>query len=252
MRQSIVLALLMASLARGIEKVAAKPARRFSPYCVRVYPNWYELVTDFKLIAKPEEWDAIQQSIEELPSTEYCVLRNGICFTIVHQSEDFARALIYSDNHRVFVSEVDFEEDMEPIKVEREHRIPTLRRYNVRFFIKFGEEGYNLGIRVPDWWWDEVRASCAKPMKEDKDYPTGQVKLILTTISDREFDPYWEPVEWSSTFYKKTAKQIRDRRDQQRQKFGWKTVERPDLPELSIDWPESIEHKYFNVEHRGI
>jgi len=251
--QSIVLALLVAWFARGIENAAAKPARRFSPYYVRVYPKWFEILNDFKLIKNPEEWHAIQNTFEELPSAEYRVLRNGVCFTVVHQSEDFERTLIYSDNWRTFFSEVDFEEEMRPIKIEeREQRLARLFEYYVRFLMKSGDKGYNLGIIVPDWWWDEVKASCPTPLEEDKDYPTGQVKLILATISFREFDLYWEPMERSISFYEKTAKQIRDRRDEQRKKLGWKAVEHPDLSELSIAWPDSIEHKYFNVEHRAI
>ena len=253
-RQSIVLALLMASLAGGIENAAAKPTRRFSPYYVRVYPNWYDLLIDFKLIDKPEEWHAIQKSFEGLPTTEYRVLRNGVCFTVVHQSEDFERTLIYSDNHRVFVSEIDFEEDAEPIRIERTNRFGEPNSCDVRLLMKSSGDGYNLGIRVPGRWWDQVKTSCPKPKGEIADSPTGQIDLILATISNREFDLYWEPIEWNSTFYDKTAKQIRARRDEQRQKLGWKTIEHDsDLGvELGIDFPESIEHKYFNVEHRGI
>lgn len=77
---------------------------------------------------------------------------------------------------------------MEPIKIEREHEIPMLSKYDVRFFVKFSGDGYNLGIIVPDWWWDKVKASCPKPTKQDRDYLTGRIELILTTISYREFE----------------------------------------------------------------
>jgi hypothetical protein len=125
---------------------------------------------------------------------------------------------------------------------------------DVRLFVRCGADGYKLGIRVPSQWWNEVKASSPKPMKEDVDYPTGRVDLILAVMSYREFDVYWEPAVWSSTFYDKAAKEIRRRRDEQRGKLGWKTVEHDsDLgAELGIDWPESIEHKYFSVEHRAI
>ncbi len=251
-RQSVVMALLIVLLVWRIDTRASKPARRFSPYYLRVHANWYDLLIDFKLIGKPEDWQAIQKTFEGLPSTEYSVLRDGICFTVAHQSEDFKRTMIYSNNHRTFVSEVDFEEDMDPIRIEPTNRFGEPNKCDVRFFMRFGRDGYNLGIRVPNRWWDQVKASCENPMNEDNDYATGQVELFLATISYREFDLYWEPVEWSSTFYEKTAKRIRDRRDEERKKFAWKKVEHADIPELSIDWPESIEHKYFNTEHRAI
>jgi hypothetical protein len=137
------------------------------------------------------------------------VLRDGICFTVAHQSEDFKRTLIYSNNYRTFVSEVDFEEDMDPIRIVPTNRFGEPNKCDVRLFMRFGTDGYNLGIRVPNRWWDQVKASCQKAINEDNDYATGQVELFLATISYREFDLYWEPVEWSSTFYEKTAKRIR-------------------------------------------
>jgi hypothetical protein len=118
--------------------------------------------------------------------------------------------------------------------------------------MKFGSEGYDLGLRVPDWWWQQAKPSCAAPMKEEKDYTTGTVELVLATISALEFDLYWEPVVWSSTFFNKTANQIRSRRDKQRQKFGWIAIPAEEVPGLSVNRPDSIKHKYFSVEHRGI
>ena len=239
-------------MARDFKSAAAKHAWKFSPYFVRVYPKWFHLLLDYKLIGKPEEWHAIQESFEELPATEYRLLRDGICFMVVQKSEDFERTLIYSEHHRSFASDINFEEAMKPIKLENEiDRTLQIEGY-VRFFVRSGLDGYELGIKVPDWWWEEVGASCPSPMEEDKDYATGQVKLTLAIISYREFDLYWDPVEWSSSFYKKTTKQIEARRDAQREKLGWEAKEHPDIPELRIDWPDSIKHKYFKVEHGTI
>jgi hypothetical protein len=258
--QSIVLAALIAwlALSTAIAYVVLKPARRFSPYYVRVDPNWYDLLIDFKLIDGIDAWHAVRKFSEERPTAEYCVVRSGICFMVVQQSEDFERTLIYLNNHRTFVSEVDLEEDVEPLRIGRIDKISEAMgkpsKCDVRLLVRFGADGYKLGIRVPSQRWNEVKASCPKPTEEVADYPTGQVDLILAIISYREFDLYWEPVVWSSTFYDKNAKQIRSLRDEQRGKLGWKTLEHDsDLgAELGIDWPESIEHKYFTVEHRAI
>ncbi len=258
MRQSLILVLMWASMTRAVELLARRPAKRFSPYYVRVDPNWSYLLFDFKLVGNPGDSRTIEDLLKELPSTEYCVLRSGICFIVVHESEDFQRTLIYLGNHQTFVSEVDLQEELEPIRVEPpdkfEREFGRLGKSDVRLFVKFGGDGYNLGIRVPRRWWDKMKSSCPKPMEELEDHPTGQIDLVLTTISYREFDLYWEPAEWNSTFYDKTAKQIRSQRDEQRSRFGWKTVEHDaDLgAELGIDWPESIKHKYFSVEHRAI
>jgi hypothetical protein len=204
-QQSVVLACFIASLALAIENRAAKPTMRFTPYYVRVAPKWCELLLDFKLISKPEEWYSIQNGFESLPATEYRVLRDGIHYTTLQQSEDAERTLIYSYNHRVFVSDVDFEEDLEPIKLERPNPIRGLRSSPVSLFMKFGSKGYDLGLRVPDWWWEQAKPSCTAPMKEKKDYVTGTVELVLATISARAFDLHWEPVVWGSTFFNETA-----------------------------------------------
>jgi hypothetical protein len=242
MRQSVVLALVLAPLARGIATAAPKPTYRFSPYCVHVYPNWHQLLTDFHLIDKPEDWGETEKSFEALPSTDYRVLRNGVRFTVVHQAEDSGRTVIYSDSNRVFVSRVDFLEKMEPLRIRHPQLPPTKYYEGPYFFVKSTKVGYALGIEVPDWWWREVKASSPAPVKEQRG------ELTLATISYREFDRYWKPVKWSRAF----EKQIKDRRDDQRNTLGWKpTVERQDEGE-SIQWTESIEHKYFRLEHRAI
>jgi hypothetical protein len=249
MRQSIVLAILGAWLGLEIE---TEHVRRFSPYYVWVCPNWYQLLTDFKLIGKPEEWEAIQKSFKELPPTEYRVLRSGIHFTVVHQSDDFRRTLIYSNNHRAFVSHIDFQEDIEPIRIDREGLFAALDMYDVAFYVKGGVDGYDLGIHAPDSWWEGVKASCPKPMEESGGPSEGTVNLTLAKISYHEFDLYWSPLDWWSTSFHKTAKQIKARRDADRDRLGWKRFEYSRNPEVPRNYPECIIQKYFRVEHDAI
>jgi len=179
-----------------------------------VDPNWYELLSDFKLIDGLDAWETVRKFSEELSAAEYSVVRSGVCFMVVQQSDDFERTLIYLNNHRTFVTEVDLEEDVEPLRVAGTDKISRAMgkpsKCDVRLFVRFGADGYKLGIRVPSRWWNEVKALCPKPMDEDADYPTGRVDLILAIISWREFDLYWEPAVWSSTFFDKTAKEIRE------------------------------------------
>lgn len=233
---------------------AARPKEAIQPILRAGRSNWYDLLLDFKLISKPEEWHTLRESFETLPSTEYRVLRNGFCFTIVNQSEDFERTLIYANHHQAFVSEVDFQAELDGVRAEPEGEFDRafrrLSKSDVHVFLKFGGEGCNLGLRVPSSWWDRMKGSCPRPLKEDQDHPCGRVNLVLAVISYREFDLYWER-EWNSKF-EKTVTEIRSRRDEERRKFGWKTTTHEYDSELAIDWPESIEHKYFDVEHRAI
>ena len=66
---------------------------------------------------------------------------------------------------------------MAPITLRREGQISELRAYDVRLFMKFGGADYILGIQVPDWWWDEMKPLCPKPLDQGTDYATGVSRL---------------------------------------------------------------------------
>lgn len=250
-RPSVVLALVLASLSSAIDNTARKPALRFSPYWVHVEPHWYHLLSDFKLIGKPEEWEAIQKSIAELPPTEYNVLRNGVFFTVVQESEDGERTLIYWDNRKSFASQIKFREDLDlrPFSQPLAH---------ARFFMKYGFadsslkkpyegiSGYDLGIEVRDEWWESVKAQCPKPLHEDHEYSTGTVRLALARISLSEFDCYWDPVEGSTTWREraKTKEHLWDRIHEHRKNQGWKVDE-------DALW-RPVKHEYFTVYHDAL
>jgi hypothetical protein len=258
MRQSIVLALVLAPLARKIASPTPKPAARFRPYRVSVSPDWYQLLTDFHLIDNPEEWgvhDRIARTcppkfLEALPANEYRVLRDGIFFTVLQQSEDFQEpGLIYWNGLHVFKSKPVFRGTMEPIT-------------KADFFVATSGDGYNLGIIVPYWWWNEVKASCPTPVTEARDVFPEKVALTLATIPYLWLDLHYgnrqknvEPLErpsrpleeLSQTLFYKYMGQLSDRipqRDDQLKKLGWKADGR---------WPqEDISHRYFWVSRREI
>jgi len=249
LRQSVVLALVIAGLVHAVRHNAKQPLLRFSPYNVFIRPTWSQILIDYHLIAKPEDWQLIEHSLKKLPLDERSALRYGIHFTIVHQSDDFERTLIYWNHDHSFASEIDFEEEMVPIKAKREVEIPMLGDYDFYFFAKWAVDGYNLGIVVPDSWWHTKKQMCPKPFMEVSRHPTGQVELVLATIPYREFDVYWKPVEWNSAYNENTIK----RRDAYRVKFAWAAIiDEDDAPELALDLPEGIYHKYFEVKHRAV
>lgn len=256
LRQSVVFALIFASFSRGLEMLEKKPTVHLSPYCVRVVPNWLPLLQDYKLISNVDEWWAILKSVETSLTTENTLLRWGVFYTVVSQSDDFERTLIFLNHHRSFVTKIDYSDRVEPLKLNCEDEKSYKRNWTPGFYMKQRPDGYALGLRVPDWWWDEVKASCPKPVKEEKDYACGQVELTLTYISFREFDLYSAPSNWnelSSKARDAILKKSQAARDEQRKKYQWKDVRRSNMDsELGIDWPDAIEHKYFNVEHNEI
>jgi hypothetical protein len=254
-RQSIVLALLFTGLAHGISRSARKPGSRLRPYRVRIVPDLHQILCDFQMIRTPQEWRQLQDGFKSIPPEFGSIWGYGIAFTVASESEDRERALIYSDSHKCFMSEVRFEEDLSPLEIERIDKTPGFPDHQrVSLFVRpgGGSGGYDAGISVPMRWWETVKQSCPKPIREEKDHPTGYINLILATISYREFDLYWEQVERKYDDLVKTAKEIEARRDQCRKLLGWEIQEHPDFPELCIDWPDTIKHAYFLVEHRAI
>lgn len=252
-RQGIVLGLLMALLVIPIGK--GKPMH-FTPYFVRVSPKWWEILSDFKLVNSPEEWRSIVESVDQSPA--YHPLRDGILFSVVQQSEDAERILVYSHDHKGFLSEIRFREDIDPIKIRREDPAKFAgfsEHERVFVFWRPSGGGYALELYLPAWWWAKTKKICPVPIEEEEDYATGCVKLVLARLSYREFDLYWEPTKWSNNFYSRTVPQIRLRGDEQRRIHGWTAIqhEKPEFPSfLSNDWPDCIEHKYCDVEHRAI
>ena len=255
LRQGILLGVILSWLLAAALERAVKPVWRFSPYHVRVQPNWYQLLSDFKLIGTPEEWWSVRESLAQVSPGEYRVLRDGISFTVVEQSKDLAHALIFANGG--YRSRFEFEADMNPIQIEREDAFPHFSRsQRITLFMRSGFHpysmaGYGLGMDVPAWWWEKVKGSCPAPLHESSDDLTGYVKLVLATISCREFELYWQPSEWSDEFFAKTAKEISDRRDEHRAQLRWTAEEFNPPPGFTVHFM-SIQHKYFNLTHQSV
>jgi len=184
------------------------------------------------------------------------VLRDGVLFTVVQLSDDFGQTLIYWNQHQVFGSEFRFIEDMTPIQFERAD--PMGGHLPAYLFMKPssrepGVVGYTLGIEARDWFWEKVKDSCAAPLGVDANPLTASVELSLATLPLGEFDVYLSPADrWTSEYLLMTAPGIRKRRDEHRERLGWKDMKHPDDLEVHVAWPERIEHKYFTVEHRSL
>jgi hypothetical protein len=255
-RQSIVLAVLLALLAVYAAELSQVREFRFCPYSLSIKPNWFDILTDFKIVAKPEYWEILQKHINDSALTEYSLLRDNIIFTVIQSENTNTNRLVYRSTipyHGYFLSHIDISEAINPISFERTKDFEAIYGKDVpRLFMSSGVDGYNLGITLPDKYWNEMKSNCPKPLHEKFEHAMGRVELTLAIIPYCEFDLYWEPLKSRSTFYEKTIPQMRQTRDEQRKRFGWKKKGHPDLPELTINWPDVIEHKYFTVEHGQI
>src|ERR1051326_5215484 len=90
----------------------------FSPFRVSIYPNWYELLSDFKLIRSKEEWNRLDETAEAQSKTsDYVFYRKGVSFTVLKPMTENSQppGLMYSDNLKFFLNEADLSESIMPI-----------------------------------------------------------------------------------------------------------------------------------------
>jgi hypothetical protein len=252
-RQSVVLTLILMLIGRYVgeelrrlnermEKMSEKPAYRFVPYHIQIYPQWQQLLIDFKLIGNAEEWEQIKGAVYE-------ALPYGISCTMLQKQNEWGEGLIYRGPILgSFVRTFEFEDVIAPIQFEEAPK-------KLRLFVRSEEDGYALGIVVPEKWWDRVKGSCPKPLKEKSGDMWYKTELILATLSYAEFGRYWRPEngvgagnltmpEPQFTTDEEWSQQISSQRDEQRIKLGWKEAE--------YGGPDRIEHIYFEVVHSQI
>jgi len=246
--QSVVLAVIVTALWEEQIHPLQKTRAVFSPYQVTVLPHWPELLADFKLIDKPEEWESIKRWTSDLPPHEYCVLRSGITFTVV-QEGDSQQTLIYQNDHQSFLTRIDFEEIVKPLEMVSV-RASSVFRSEIGFFMLPDLEGYGVGINVPSSWWEKVRADCPKPQRESEAEVKGRTMLQLATIPSREFrEAYREDAQAPKLklWIESENRKYWDERDQHIAKFGWNRVDnsRSEWGRWAPDI--CLKHKYFSV-----
>ena len=82
-RWSLVLALLIALVARAFGDVAPKPQRRFTPYYVNLLPKWRAILTDYKILNGTEHWESIQEAWKSGPRPNHVFIRDGMWLNFV-------------------------------------------------------------------------------------------------------------------------------------------------------------------------
>lgn len=182
-----------------------KDAKRnddFSPIRIQIKPDWINLFKDYE-ICKDDSWD------EKVPTgSEYHLLKHGLTFTILKPN------LIYSDSRHFFRTEVDFKERINEVSLSTSHF--------VGFSVKWGREGYEIGLRTLE------SAEKSHHIADDKDI------IRITTIPYSELGLY------------KFAKAKKDLKDAMLKKYGW-TKEEPHIDMYLVDPTVTLEHKYCTV-----
>jgi hypothetical protein len=261
-QQSAVLA-VVAWIGYGLHKklnASRTTVNLFSPFSVSIYPNWYELLSDFKLISAEDEWQKLCKAANEMPEPENTVFRRGFTFTVIKPpvDEGLLPGLTFWDNRKVFLVEVELSEPVIEIENEfslrgrgQEHPFFHHPKWSSlpRFCFKWGTGGYEIGLEVQDDWWEHLRESnkaignLAK-IKGARDHLCGTTRLVIATLPYSEFSLYYQNVDHDD------LKKVQEAMDKQLESNGWKRqVERDS--EIRDPWAH-VEHKYFTVSHRSI
>ena len=188
----------------------------FAPVKIRVSPNWYELLKDYKLI-DDEGWKELDKKISE-SKTKFHVFQYGISFTVLRNS--IQENLVYNNYSRSFHSRVDFWEELEELNKR------------VRFWVEEGLEGYDIGITTPESWKKVIMVG------DDNDH------VKITTIPYALFQM---PRYRFGMLKPGTVKEML-------KKHGWERDKIADeyKSDVLFEMPEELNHKYFHLEYSDI
>lgn len=184
----------------------------FSPFYIRIFPNWEELLNDYKFMSI-EGWKKLREEADNDKTTGYNIFKSPISFTVLKSDEN--GDLIYNNNWKSFSTEVDF----------REHLQKDSPAFQI--WVKWGIEGYEIGIVTPE--------SLKKRFMVGDD-----VELIKITVL-----PY-------SLFHmprKRFGVAKPDQIQEQLKKHGWSKDETHENFKKDVLYrvPEELNHKYFAV-----
>jgi hypothetical protein len=262
-RQSIVLA-VVAWVGYGLYEslnLSRKSVDVFTPFCVSFFPNWYELLSDFKLIKDKEDWKQLCEAENKIPPSKFNVFKQGFSFTVIKppSEEGLLPGLAFWNNQKVFLNELELsepviEEEGDELRFGRfgeKHKFfdhPSFASLP-RVVFRWGAHGYEIGLEVQNGWWEErCKSGELKELaktKERTDHLCGTTRLVIATLPYTEFAVYYQRID-----YDKLAKSQAEW-DKQLEANGWKRKEEDKDSEIRDPWSH-VEHKYFSVSHRSI
>jgi hypothetical protein len=232
----------------------------FSPFCVSILPNWYQLLSDFRLIRSEEQWHRLDNASDKVSADNYSVFHRGFVFTVIKPAGDegLLPGLTFWDNRKTFLSELELSESIIEVRDESAFRLHLGEEHPYfkhprwaglpEVYFKWGVGGYELGLEVQDNWWEELCNSgeigeLAK-LQQHRDHPCGTTKLVIATLPYSEFGVYYQNRGYDQIKKQQAA------RDKQLEANGWKRKIEGDS-EIRDPWSH-IKHKYFTVSHRAI
>jgi hypothetical protein len=246
-KQAALLAIFAAYVERGLNMAAAKPTHTFEPYWVWIMPNWHQILTDYTIVKNDEDWEKLTawNNSAEVPPSH--ILKVGDWYSVLRNDKD--GVLIYRGDDRGFRTAIDWTYDVtyyrfSLTKVTALEGFPT-----IDFFVKQQFDVVQLGLKVQSNWWKTFSADCPEPVETHEEYMFGAVKIVLAQLPLREFDLYWNEVDYEPKHVNKIWGSVRE----SRKKHGWEEKEKEKYMDFPSHWqPITIKNKYFEVQHRSI
>jgi hypothetical protein len=243
-KQAILLAIFATYVERGLGMTVAKPTHTFEPYYVRIVPNWSRILTDFTAVKNDEDWPKFLawfgRTWNDLPADWYSVLRN-----------DNDGVLVYRGGELGIRTAIDWTYE---VKKNELWRIPSERVSHegfpdtMYFFVKQNLDVIQLGLSISMDWWQTFSSHCPVPLETNNEHMFGLVKIVLAQLPIREFDLYWNEVDYKMENVDRTWKSVRE----SRRKHGWEEIIKENLDFPSAWLPIGIKNKYFDVQHGSL
>lgn len=243
--QSLLLALLGAIGWKLFQAVRAplEADLSFSPFWVRVSPNWDDLFVDLGLLDKdPQDfWEEVREN-----SDHHSVLFRDIAFTVLKPGR--TSGLVYLNDHQVFTHDINVWERISEIQIEE-----SLERqdWSPKVFVKSGPKGLELGLEVNSRWWKTLcrddKIGQLTRIESDPDHSGNTTRLTLAVLPYSEFGGYIRACQSNP----RSRWQRRREKDWEAETegAGWK---REQMDSHLIWAPSRIEHRYFTVVHKSI
>jgi hypothetical protein len=245
-KQVVLLAAFAAYMSVGLFQVATKvaataPGHKFEPYYVRIIPRWTQILADYTTAKNDEDWLKFVAwcGREELPGAWYSVLRNDKDGILIYRGSELGFSTAFDWTYEVKKSEW--------LRGTKREGNPEGFPDSMDLLVKQKSDVIQLGLNVSSDWWPTFSPHCPAPIETHEEHMFGQVRIVLAQLPLREFDLYWNEVDYEPKNVDRTWKSVRE----SRKKHGWEEIENHrDVP--SSLQPITIKNKYFEVQHHSI
>lgn len=253
-KQSIALSIVCFLVYDSIRALRARNEieGEFTPYMVDIRVNWFNLLSDYKLIHSEEQYKRLCVVLEAKPNSP---ISCGYWLTVIQppSKNSGSFGLMYWNNHKSFQNQLDLTESI--CEVHNDYSYPQKQHPNLdhpvfsdlpRFNIRCTRSGFYFGLTVNlDWWELVTKANPGlKKPSDNHSHLCGTAAIFLGALPLAAFQEYYGSIDYGklNKFLEAQSKELAA--------TGW-TIKRDTDSEIRDPWAH-LEHRYFSVSHREI